>query len=117
MHAHRGDDAGASHLAHDCDAYSWVEHFPDAQVEQDFASLLSLGRGIEAGDLDHSSADGFRREARACVVRAEIVHQRMVVELNEHRRRSYRSYFFVNLLPVRETRTRVIPRRHDGGSP
>jgi len=56
-------------------------------MEQNLATILILCRRDRASNLSRTCSDRPRREPRAREVRAQIIHQRVVVELNQHCRR------------------------------
>src|SRR5437879_2793724 len=55
-------------------------------MEPHLMPLLLRGRCVLPGDVDHPSANVFDAEARAPVMGAEVIHQSVVVETNEHGR-------------------------------
>ncbi|MCW2976221.1 MAG: hypothetical protein JWM06_1502 [Actinomycetia bacterium] len=59
-----------------------VRDLPDAQMHQHLASFLFSVRRIGTRDFDHAAVDALDMEARASIVRAEIIHERVVVGSN-----------------------------------
>jgi hypothetical protein len=62
-----------------------MQHIPDTQVHEHLAALL-LSRDVRTRDLDHATADSFRAEVRAPVVRAQVVHEGVVIYSETHGR-------------------------------
>lgn len=93
-------------LFHDLGANGRVRRPPHPQVQLDFAPFLIGTRSVEPEDFDHAAARPLSREVRAAEVGAEVVHERIVGESNQHGPQNPQPYSSASALSRDRSRTR-----------